>query len=379
MPEPDDALSPATLAVTAGRPEKAPNAPLSTPVVHSSTYVASPVAPQPGDLGYGRWTNPTWQAFETALGALEGGDALLFASGMAAVSAVVEQVPDGGRVLVPSAGYNGTLVLLAELADRGRLDVVGVEIADTYAVRAALGTGAHLLWLETPTNPLLEVADLPALVAVGHEAGAVVAVDNTFSTPLLQTPLAHGADVVVHSVTKYLAGHSDVLLGATVTRDPQLRDRLHRHRTTRGGIPGPAEAWLALRGLRTLHLRVERAGTNAAELARRLDAHPAVARVRHPSLPGDPGHARAATQMRGFGAIVAVELAGGPEAAEQLAAAVRLWVHATSLGGVESTLERRRRHATEPTGVPEALVRLSVGVEDVEDLWADLEQALAGL
>ncbi len=344
MREPDDALSPATLAVTAGRPAAEPNAPLNAPLVLASTYVASPDAPQPGDLGYGRWTNPTWQAFETALGRLEGGDALLFASGMAAVSAVVEQVPDGGRVVVPAAGYNGTLVLLAELAERGRLDVVGVDVADTDAVRAALATGAHLLWLETPTNPLLEVADLPALVAAGHAAGAVVAVDNTFSTPLLQTPLAHGADVVVHSVTKYLAGHSDVLLGAAVTRDPELREQLHRHRTTRGGIPGAAEAWLALRGLRTLHLRVERAGANAAELARRLEGHPAVARVRHPSLAGDPGHDRAVAQMHGFGAIVAIELAGGPEAAERLAAGVRLWVHATSLGGVESTLERRRRH-----------------------------------
>src|SRR4051794_26097033 len=174
MPEPDDALSPATLAVTAGRPEKAPNAPLSTPVVHSSTYVASPVAPQPGDLGYGRWTNPTWQAFETALGALEGGDALLFASGMAAVSAVVEQVPDGGRVLVSSAGYNGTLVLLAELADRGRLDVVGVEIAQTDAVRAALGAGAPPLWLEAPPNPPLPGAGLPPPLAGGPQARAAV-------------------------------------------------------------------------------------------------------------------------------------------------------------------------------------------------------------
>src|SRR4051794_13378986 len=379
MRDPDHALSPATLAVTAGRPGAEPNAPLSVPIVHTSTYVASPGAPQPGDLGYGRWTNPTWQAFETALGRLEGGDALLFASGMAAVSAVVDQVPDGGRVVVPAAGYNGTLVLLAELAERGRLDVVGVHVADTDAVRAALATGAHLLWLETPTNPLLEVADLPALVAAGHAAGAIVAVDNTFSTPLLQTPLAHGADVVVHSVTKYLAGHSDVLLGAAVTRDPELREQLHRHRTTRGGIPGAAEAWLALRGLRTLHLRVERAGANAAELARRLEGHPAVARVRHPSLRDDPGHERALAQMHGFGAIASIELAGGPEAAEQLAARVRLWVHATSLGGVESTLERRRRHATEPPRVPESLVRLSVGVGDVEDLWADLERALSGL
>jgi cystathionine gamma-synthase len=373
----EDAFSPATLAVTAGRPARTPNAPLNPPLVHASTYTASASAPQPGDLGYGRWTNPTWQAFETALGALESGQALLFASGMAAVAAVVDQIPDGGRVVVPAAAYNGTLALLVELVERRRLDVVRVRIADTDDVRQALAPGAHLLWVETPTNPLLEVADLPALIEAGRAAGALVAVDNTFATPLGQTPLTRGADVVVHSVTKYLSGHSDVVLGAAVTRDPALGERLLRYRTTRGTIPGTAEAWLALRGLRTLHLRVERAGANAAELARRLCGHPAVTRVRHPSLPGDPGHARAGDQMRGYGAIVAIELAGGPAAAEALAARVRLWVHATSLGGVESTLERRRRHATEPATVPESLVRLSVGVEDVEDLWADLEQALA--
>jgi cystathionine gamma-synthase len=347
--------------------------------VFTSTYVASPGAPRPGDLGYGRWTNPTWEAFEAALGALEGGRALLFSAGMAAVAAVVDRVPDGGRVVVPSAAYNGTLALLAELAERQRVRVVPVEVADTDAVRAALAPGADLLWLETPTNPLLEVADLPALVTAGREAGALVAVDNTFATPLVQRPLDHGADVVVHSVTKYLAGHSDVVLGAAVTADDDLRDRLHRHRTVHGAVPGPAEAWLALRGLRTLHLRVERASANAAELAARLARHPAVSRVRHPSLPGDPGHARAAAQMRGFGAIVAVELAGGAEAAEELAGRTCLWVHATSLGGVESTLERRRRHAGEPAAVPESLVRLSVGVEDVEDLWADLAAVLDGL
>jgi cystathionine gamma-synthase len=374
--DPEAPLSPATLAVTAGRPEAAPNAPLNPPLVLTSTYVASPGAPQPGDLGYGRWTNPTWEAFEATLGALEGGRALLFASGMAAVAAVVDLVRLGGRVVVPTAAYNGTLTLLSELAERQRVEVVPVEVADTGAVRAGLAAGADLLWLETPTNPLLEVADLPALVAAGHEAGALVAVDNTFATPLLQRPIDSGADVVVHSVTKYLAGHSDVVLGATVAREAATAERLHRHRTVHGAIPGPTEAWLALRGLRTLHLRVERAGSNAAELARRLDGHPAVARVRHPSLPADPGHARAAAQMLGFGAIVAVELAGGAPAAERLAAETRLWVHATSLGGVESTLERRRRHPGEPVAVPDSLVRLSVGVEDVEDLWADLVAVL---
>jgi cystathionine gamma-synthase len=375
----DRPLSPATVAVTAGRPAAEPNAPLNAPLVLTSTYVASPGEVRPGDLGYGRWTNPTWEAFEAALGALEGGQARLFSAGMAAVAAVVDLVPVGGRVVVPTAAYNGTLTLLTELAERQRVEVVPVEIADTDAVRAGLTGGAALLWLESPTNPLLEVADLPALVTAGHEAGALVAVDNTFATPLVQRPLDLGADVVVHSVTKYLAGHSDVLLGATVTREAALGERLHRHRTVHGAIPGPTEAWLALRGLRTLHLRVERAGANAAELAARLARHPAVARVRYPSLPADPGHARAAAQMRGFGAIVAVELAGGAAAAEELAARTRVWVHATSLGGVESTLERRRRHAGEPVAVPDALVRLSVGVEDVEDLWADLESVLDGL
>lgn len=369
--------SPATLAVTAGRPTVTPNAPLSPPLVLASTYVASPGSPQPGDLGYGRWTNPTWQAFEAALGALEGGSAALFASGMAAIAAVVDSVPDGGRVVVPDAAYNGTLALLRDLAERGRLDVVRVPIADTDAVRGALAAGVDLLWLETPTNPLLEVADLPAVVDAGHAAGSLVAVDNTFATPLGQTPLACGADVVVHSVTKYLSGHSDVLLGAAATRDDDLLERLLRHRTTHGAIPGTVEAWLALRGLRTLHLRVDRASANAAELARRLSGHPAVARVRHPSLPGDPGHERATRQMRGYGAIVAVELVRGAAAAEDLCRRARIWVHATSLGGVESTMERRRRHASEPDTVPESLVRLSVGVEDVDDLWSDLEQALA--
>ncbi|HEX2808915.1 MAG TPA: PLP-dependent transferase, partial [Kineosporiaceae bacterium] len=193
---------------------------------------------------------------------------------------------------------------------------------------------------------------------------------------LLQRPLEHGADVVVHSVTKYLAGHSDVVLGATVTDQPALQTELHTQRTLNGAVPGPMEAFLALRGLRTLHLRVERAGRNAAELARRLGAHPNVERVRHPSLPGDPGHARARAQMSGFGAIVAIEVAGGADGAEQVAASVRLWVHATSLGGVESSLERRRRHSAEAPTVPENLLRLSVGIEDVEDLWADLSAAL---
>jgi len=360
-------------------------------VVLTSTFV-SQGTPATGELVYGRIGTPAWEPLEEALAVLErtdhaatgrpvtGPPATVFASGMAAVDATVSLVPVGGRVVVPRHAYQVTLVLLGELAGRGLLRVDPVDVADTDAVVAAVRGGADgpadLLWLESPTNPMLEVADLPTLVAAAHEVGALVAVDSTFATPLLQRPLAHGADVVVHSVTKYLAGHSDVVLGATVTDDPDLHARLVAHRTTHGAIAGPFEVWLALRGLRTLALRVERAQQNAAELARRLAAHAHVVEVRYPGLPGDPGHARAAAQMDGFGAILGVRPVGGAAGADALVAAVRLWVPATSLGGVESTLERRRRFATESATVPDDLVRLSVGIEDVEDLWADLDAAL---
>jgi cystathionine gamma-synthase len=368
-------LSPATIAVTAGRPEPLPNNPLSPPVTLASTYVARDGAAEAGDLGYGRWANPTWSAFERALGALETGDALAFASGMAATAAVLDLVPHGGVVVLPGNAYNGTLSLLTELAQRGRVTLRrtdGVEVDDVLPVLE----GAHLLWTESPTNPLLQVADVAALADAGRAHGALVVTDNTFATPIAQQPLLLGADLVVHSATKYLSGHSDLVLGAVVCREEELHSRLHVHRTLHGAVPGPMETWLALRGLRTLHLRVERACATAAELAARLHGHPAVRRVRHPSLPSDPGHERARAQLRTMGAIVSIELAGGQEAAERLCTHTQVWVDATSLGGVESTLERRRRHAGEPDVVPEDLVRLSVGIEDVEDLWADLAEAL---
>lgn len=365
----------ATVAVTAGRPGHTIGAGANPPVVLSSTYRAGDGRTGPGDRVYGRWDNETWEAFETVLGRLEGGAALAFGSGMAAITAVLDEVPHGGVVVVPRHAYSGTLALLADRHSAGRVTVRPVDVTDTGEVAAA-AEGADLVWVETPTNPMLEIADLPAVTAAARRAGALVAVDNTFATPMLLRPLEHGADVVVHSVTKYLSGHSDVVLGATVTADGDLHRRLLHRRTLHGAIPGPMEVWLALRGLRTLHLRVERAGANAAELARRLADHPAVERVRHPSLPTDPGHARAVAQLDGFGAIVSIQVAGGATGAERVASAVRLWLHATSLGGVESSLERRRRHAAEATTVPDDLLRLSVGVEDVEDLWADLSQAL---
>jgi len=360
---------------------------VNPPIVLSSTYV-SQGPPPAGDFMYTRAGTETWVPFERALADLEGAaqPALVFSSGMAAIAAAMSLVPHGGRLVVPRHAYQVALMFAADLADRDAVEVVHVDIADTAAVIAALtappaagSRPASLLWIESPTNPMLEVADVPALVEAAHALGIPVAVDNTFATPLVQRPLAWGADVVVHSVTKYLAGHSDVVLGAIVVDDAALHTRFHTYRTLHGSIAGPWEVWLALRGLRTLALRVERAQASAAELARRLATHPQVAEVRHPSLPGDPGHERATRLMAGFGSIIGLRPIGGAEAADALVAALRLWVPATSLGGVESSLERRRRFATEAPTVPEDLLRLSVGIENVEDLWADLSRALSTL
>lgn len=375
-------VAPSTLAVTAGRPPRTAGAPLNPPVVLTSTFVSTGV-PGPGDPLYGRIDTEAWHPFEETLGQLEGSThpALVFGSGMAAIAAALSLVPPGGRLVMPRHAYQVSLGYARDLAERSSVEVVLVDIDRTEEVLAAVrgdagGRAADLLWVESPTNPMLEVADLPALMAGAHDAGALVAVDNTFATPLVQRPFEHGADVVVHSVTKYLAGHSDVVLGAALADDDELHARLHAYRTMHGGIAGPFEVWLALRGVRTLALRVERAQANAAELARRLAEHPAVALVRHPSLPDDPGHARATAQMNGYGAILGVVPRGGVAAADAVVDAVRLWVPATSLGGVDSMLERRRRFATESLTVPEDLLRLSVGIEDIEDLWADLDQAL---
>lgn len=378
-----------TRAVTAGRPSPQVGEPVNEPVTFTSTYHAG------ADLSYARVGNPTWDAFEEAVGALEGGDALAFPSGMAAIAAVLSVVPHGGVIVAPQHAYNGTTSLLDDLHASGAAQVRRVDIADTDEVRAALTHEpvAKLLVAESPTNPMLEVADVLSVTAAAHEVGALVMVDNTFATPLLQRPLESSADVVVHSATKYLSGHSDVLLGVTVTpggaEGQRLREHLHTHRTSRGAIPGPMEVWLALRGLRTLAVRVERSGANAAELVPRLQAHPAVQRVRYP----------------GWGSIIALEVgASGPvgsegagnagpatpsdtgvhpdglspraHAAERVCGATRLWVHSTSLGGVESQIERRRRHTAEVATVPDNLIRLSVGIESADDLWADLKAAL---
>ena len=318
----------------------------------ASTYVAG------GDREYGRYTNPSWTAFEEALGTLEGGRCLAFASGLATVATVLDLVGSGETVVAPRHAYNGTVMQLADLEARGRVRAMLVDVADTDAVVAACPDAA-LVWLESPTNPAMEIADIATIAAAAHEAGAQVVVDNTFATPLLQQPLDLGADIVVHSATKYLGGHSDLLMGALVTRDDELLGVLKGRRDLIGAIPGAFEAWLALRGMRTLTVRVERAQANAAELARRLDGRPGVIEVRYP----------------GFGAMLSFVLSDA-DAADRLTHGTSLWVHATSLGGVESTLERRRRWQSEPRTIPEGLVRLSVGIEDIEDLWEDLASAL---
>jgi cystathionine gamma-synthase len=367
------AWRPATIAVHAGLDPDPASGAVTPPPVLSSTFVHG----NPGGYEYGRDHNPTWERLEMALTALEGGAAgVVMASGMATIAAVLQGVPAGARVVAPTASYSGTRRLLGELSASGRVAVDLVDISDTDAVATAC-RGARLCLLETVTNPLLTIPDIRACAEAAHSAGARVAVDNTFATPLTVRPLRLGADVVIHSVSKYVGGHSDLVLGAAVAADAAEAERLREWRTAAGAIPGPFETWLALRGLRTLELRVRRQMQTAATLAARLEGHCAIARVHYPGLASHPQHERAAMQMhQGFGAIIAAEVEGGAEAAEAVCREVGLWTHATSLGGVESMLERRARYPLDAEVVAPGLLRLSVGIEDVEDLWDDLRTAL---
>jgi cystathionine gamma-synthase len=349
-------LHPETSAITAGRPAPAPDASLNPPIVLTSTYHAG------GPIGYGRYGNESWSALESAIAELEGGATLSFSSGMAAVSAVFSILPIGAPVVASNQGYSGVMGLLNQFQASGRLEVRFVEITNTEEVIAAM-KGAALVWLESPTNPCLDVADLPALISAAKKLGIGVAVDNTFATPLVQKPLTMGADIVMHSVTKFLAGHSDVVLGSLSTNDEALFKRLDEARRFNGSIPGPFEAWLALRGIRSFPVRFRAAESNAKELVTRLSGHSKVTKVRYP----------------GFGAVISFEVDGTAQDAEKVCESSHLITHATSLGGIESLWERRRRWALESPSVPEQLIRLSVGCEHVDDLWADIQQALAVL
>lgn len=367
MPD-DPRWSVDTELVHRGRPPAEPGNAVNYPVELSSTYHAG------GDVEYARDGTLGMRALEEAVGPLEGGEATAFASGMAAANAILDLLPAGAIVVAAEFTYTGVAVRLRELHERGAITLRRVDIADTDATVRALD-GADALWIESPTNPMLEVADIGALSRAAHEQGAVVVCDNTFATPLLQRPLSLGADIVLHSATKALGGHSDCLLGIAVTPDAERAQALRLRRTLLGAAPGALECYLVLRGLRTLSLRLERAQASARLLAARLAEHPGIGRVRYPGLPGDPGFDRCREQMSGPGFMISIEI-DSADAAQRVGESTRLWVHATSLGGVESLLERRRRWPAENPLVPEGLVRLSVGIEDVEDLWADLEQAL---
>ena len=349
-------LHPETSAITAGRPEAAPDASLNPPLIFSSTYHAG------GPVGYGRYGNESWSALETAISQLEGGETLSFSSGMAAISAVFSILPIGAPVVASNQGYSGTMGLLNQHHASGRLEVRFVDITNTDEVIGAM-KGAALLWLESPTNPCLDLADLPALISAAKKLTIGVGVDNTFATPLVQQPLSMGADIVMHSVTKFLAGHSDVVLGSLSISDPALFKRLEEARRFNGSIPGPFEAWLALRGIRSFPVRFRAAEKNAQQLVTRLQSHAKITKVRYP----------------GFGAVISFEVDGTAEQAEKVCESSRLITHATSLGGIESLWERRRRWALESPSVPEQLIRLSVGCEHVEDIWQDIELALGSL
>jgi len=363
-----DRLTPASWLVAAGRRAE-PGAPLNVPLVPASTFVLGDERAYSRDDG-----TPTWEALETIVGGLEGGTAVAFASGMASVAAVFDQLAAGATVVLPADCYQGVVGLATAGQSRRGWTVRTLPGDDTAAWIHACGS-ADLLWLESPSNPLLTVADLPAICAAPRKSGAIVAVDNTFATPLNQRPLDIGATVSIQSATKFIGGHSDLLGGIATTKDSRVAEALGESRKLSGATPGALEAFLAVRGVRTLAIRLERAQRTAMELATRLEAHPNVGKVRYPGLASHPTHAVAARVLQGFGTIVSFDVRGDAAAADAVCASVRLVRHATSLGAVESTMERRARIPGQ-AHLPPSLLRLSVGIEDVDDLWNDLDQAL---
>ncbi|GII64542.1 cystathionine gamma-synthase [Sphaerisporangium krabiense] len=372
-----------TLAIHAGQEADPHTGAVVPPIYAVSTYKQDGVGGLRAGYEYSRSANPTRTALEECLAALEGGTrGLAFASGLAAEDAVLRAVcGPGDHVIIPGDAYGGTYRLFAKVLARWGLLFDPVPLGDLDAVRAAVRPETKVIWVETPTNPLLGVADIEALAAVAHQAGALLVVDNTFASPYLQQPLALGADVVVHSTTKYVGGHSDVVGGALVARDRELGELLAFHQNAMGAVAGPFDAWLTLRGIKTLALRMERHCDNAERVVELLRSHPRVTEVLYPGLPGHPGHEVAAKQMRRFGGMVSFRVAGGEEEAVRLCDRTRIFTLGESLGGVESLIEHpgRMTHASvagSALEVPADLVRLSVGIETVDDLLADLSQAL---
>ena len=376
-----------TLAIHAGQEPDPQTGAVVPPIYQVSTYKQDGVGGLRDGYEYSRTANPTRHALEECLAALEGGRrALAFASGMAAEDCLLRAVcTPGDHVVIPDDAYGGTFRLMARVLAEWGVSYRPVRISDIAAVADALAERpARVLWAETPTNPLLSIADISALADVAHQAGALLVVDNTFASPYLQQPLALGADAVVHSTTKYLGGHSDVVGGAVVVADQALGERLAFLQNTTGAVAGPFDAWLTLRGVKTLAVRMDQHSRNAARVADMLTSHPAVTDVRYPGLPSHPGHEVAAKQMRDFGGMVSFRVRGGESAAVAACGRTRLFTLGESLGGVESLVEHpgRMTHASaagSPLEVPDDLIRLSVGIETGADLLEDLRQALAGL
>jgi cystathionine beta-lyase/cystathionine gamma-synthase len=371
-----------TLAIHAGQEPEATTGAVIVPIFQTSTFAQQAVGKHKG-YEYGRTGNPTRAALETCLAALEGARwGLAFASGMAATDAVAHLLSRGDHVVMGDDVYGGTYRLFAKVFDRAGISFSAVDMRKLDAVRRAIRRGTKLVWIETPSNPLLRVLDVAAISEVAHKAGALALVDNTFASPYLQQPLKLGADVALHSTTKYLGGHSDVVGGALAGNDSELRERLAFVQNAAGGVPGPFDAWLVLRGAKTLGVRMERHCANAQAIAEWLTEHPKVTRVNYPGLASHPQHALARRQMRAFGGMLSFELRGGEAAAKRAAARTEIFALGESLGGVESLLEvpLAMTHGSvrgTKLAPPAGLIRLSVGIETVDDLVADLAQAIA--
>lgn len=374
---------PATRAIHAGyRPDPATGA-VNVPIYASSTFAQDGVGGLRGGFEYARTGNPTQAALEASLAAVEeGAFARAFSSGMAATDCALRaMLRPGDHVVIPDDAYGGTFRLIDKVFTRWDVQYTPVRLADLDAVGAAITPRTRLIWVETPTNPLLSIADITAIAELGTDRSAKVLVDNTFASPALQQPLRLGADVVLHSTTKYIGGHSDVVGGALVTNDEELDEEFAFLQNGAGAVPGPFDAYLTMRGLKTLVLRMQRHSENACAVAEFLADHPSVSSVLYPGLPSHPGHEIAARQMRGFGGMVSVRMRAGRRAAQDLCAKTRVFILAESLGGVESLIEHpsAMTHASTAGSqleVPDDLVRLSVGIEDIADLLGDLEQAL---
>lgn len=373
---------PATRAIHAGyRPDPATGA-VNVPIYASSTFAQDGVGGLRGGFEYARTGNPTRAALEASLAAVEeGAFARAFSSGMAATDCALRaMLRPGDHVVIPDDAYGGTFRLIDKVFTRWDVQYTPVRLADLDAVGAAITPRTRLIWVETPTNPLLSIADITAIAELGTDRSAKVLVDNTFASPALQQPLRLGADVVLHSTTKYIGGHSDVVGGALVTNDEELDEEFAFLQNGAGAVPGPFDAYLTMRGLKTLVLRMQRHSENACAVAEFLADHPSVSSVLYPGLPSHPGHEIAARQMRGFGGMVSVRMRAGRRAAQDLCAKTRVFILAESLGGVESLIEHpsAMTHASTAGSqleVPDDLVRLSVGIEDIADLLGDLEQA----